>query len=158
MKNPAMIVPDAIQALKALRRWAPMSNSATSTAPSRSRTIAYWVTTVPVAAVLLVGGVTDILQTPYVRAVMEQLGYPAYFAVIIGVWKVPGAVALLVPRFPRLKEWAYAGAVFNFTGAVASHLAVGDPAVTLVAPIICTGLAFASWALRLSARRDRAPS
>jgi uncharacterized membrane protein YphA (DoxX/SURF4 family) len=158
MKNPAMIVPDAIQALKAFRRCAPMTNSTTAAAPSRRRTIAYWVTTVPVAAVLLVGGVTDILRIPYVRAVMEHLGYPAYFAVIIGVWKVPGAVALLVPRLPRLKEWAYAGAVFNFTGAVASYLAVGDLAVTLVAPIICIGLAFASWALRPSARRDRAPS
>jgi uncharacterized membrane protein YphA (DoxX/SURF4 family) len=135
----------------------PMTNNANSAAAPRSRTMAYWVTTVPVAAVLLVGGVTDILRTPYVRAVMEQLGYPAYFAVIIGVWKVPGAVTLLIPRFPRLKEWAYAGAVFNFTGAVASHLAVGDPAVTLVAPIIFTSLAAASWALRPPARRDLAP-
>jgi uncharacterized membrane protein YphA (DoxX/SURF4 family) len=158
MKHPAMIVPNAMQALKALRRGAPMTNNANSAASSRRRTIAYWITTVPVAAVLLVGGVTDILRTPYVRAVMEQLGYPAYFAVIIGVWKLPGAVTLLVPRFPRLKEWAYAGAVFNFTGAVASHVAVGDPAVTLVAPTLCTGLAAASWALRPPARHDRALS
>jgi DoxX-like protein len=54
---------------------------------------------------------------------------------LIGVWYVLGGVALLVPRFPRLKEWAYAGLVFIYTRAVASHLAVGDPAVTLVAPI-----------------------
>jgi hypothetical protein len=70
---------------------------------------------------------------------MEQLGYPTYFDVIIGVWKVPGGMALLVPGFPRLKEWAYAGAFFNFTGAFASHMAVGDPVGTLVPPIICTG-------------------
>jgi DoxX-like family len=62
-------------------------------------------------------------------------------------------VALLAPRFPRLKEWAYAGLVFNYTGAAASHLAMGDPAVTLVAPIIFTALVVASWALRQSARR-----
>jgi DoxX-like family len=62
-------------------------------------------------------------------------------------------VSLLAPRFPRLKEWAYAGLVFNYTGAAASRLAVGDPAVTLVAPIIFTALVVASWALRPSARR-----
>jgi uncharacterized membrane protein YphA (DoxX/SURF4 family) len=74
---------------------------------------------------LIFGGLTDIVRTPYVRSVMEQLGYPAYFAVIIGVWKVPGGVALLVPGFPRLKEWAYAGAFFNFTGAAVSPFGGG---------------------------------
>jgi hypothetical protein len=119
--------------------------------------IAYWVTTGLVAGVLLVGGVIDVLRIPYVRAVMERLGYPDYFAVILGAWKVPGAVVLLVPRFPRLKEWAYAGAVFTFTGAVASHLAVGDPGETLVGPLLFTGLAAASRALRPPTRRDLAP-
>ena len=69
---------------------------------SRIRTIAYWVATVIVALELGVGGVWDILRIPYVRTVIEHLGYPTYFLVILGVWKVPGAVALLVPRFPRL--------------------------------------------------------
>jgi hypothetical protein len=135
-----------------------MSSLVTSAAPSTSRTIAYWVTTGLLAANLAVGGAWDVLRTPYVRAVIEHLGYPDYFLVIIGVWKVPGAAALLVPRFPRLKEWAYAGAVFTYTGAVASHLAVGDGAGALVPPLILTGLAAASWALRPSARRDLAPS
>jgi uncharacterized membrane protein YphA (DoxX/SURF4 family) len=72
------------------------------------------------------GGVGDILRTQPVVDGMTHLGYPAYFCVILGVWKVLGAVAVLVPRFPRLKEWAYAGAVFELTGASASHLAVGD--------------------------------
>jgi hypothetical protein len=58
---------------------------------------------------------------------------------------------------PRLKEWAYAGIVFNMTGAVASHLAVGDSAGNLVAPIIFTGLVAASWALRRAPRRDLSP-
>jgi uncharacterized membrane protein YphA (DoxX/SURF4 family) len=125
---------------------------------SRSRTIAYWVTTVIIAAELAVGGVWDILQIEYIREILEQqLGYPAYFSIIVGVWKVPGVVALLVPRFPRLKEWAYAGAVFTFTGAVASHLAVGEVAFALYGPIIFAVIALASWALRPSARRDLAP-
>jgi hypothetical protein len=132
-----------------------MTNLASSASSSRSRTIAYWVTTVIIAAELAVGGVWDILRTEYAREVLEQqLGYPAYFSVIMGVWKVPGAVALLVPRFPRLKEWAYAGATFTYTGAAASHLAEGDGAGALVAPIIFAAIALASWALRPSARRD----
>jgi uncharacterized membrane protein YphA (DoxX/SURF4 family) len=134
-----------------------MTNFDSAASGSRTRTTAYWVTTVLVAAVLAVGGVLDVLQIPYARGVMERLGYPAYFLVILGVWKVPGAVMLLVPRSPRLKEWAYAGAVFTFTGAVASHLAAGDGAETLVAPILFTGLTVASWALRPPARRDLVP-
>jgi uncharacterized membrane protein YphA (DoxX/SURF4 family) len=83
--------------------------------------------------------------------IMKHLGYPAYFITIIGVWYMLGALAVLAPRFVRLKEWGYAGMVFVYTGAVASRLAAGDPAVTLVAPIIFMGLVFASWALRPSA-------
>jgi hypothetical protein len=134
-----------------------MTSLASFAASSRSRTIAYWVATVLLAANLAVGGVWDVLRTEYVRGVIEHLGYPDYFLVIMGVWKVPGAVALLVRRFPRLKEWAYAGAAFTYTGAVASHLAVGDGAGAVVPPIILTGLVAASWALRPSARRGFAP-
>jgi len=134
-----------------------VTSSATSAAFPRSRMIAYRVTTGLVAGVLLVGGVIDVLRIPYVRAVMAQLGYPAYFAVILGAWKVPGAVVLLALRLPRLKEWAYAGAAFTFTGAAASHLAAGDPGETLVAPIILTALTAASRALRPPPRRDLVP-
>jgi uncharacterized membrane protein YphA (DoxX/SURF4 family) len=130
---------------------------ASSAASSRGRTIAYWVTTVLVAAESVLGGVWDIWQIPYVRADIDKLGYPAYVLVIIGVWKLLGAVAVLVPGFPRLKEWAYAGMFFNYTGAVASHLAVGDGPESVVYPIIVTGLVIASWALRPSDRRDLAP-
>jgi hypothetical protein len=76
-----------------------------------------------------------------------------YFCVILGTWKVLGAVALLFPGTPRLKEWAYAGAVFDFTGAAASHLSMGDDASKLVAPIVLTLLTVASWALRPTSRR-----
>lgn len=133
-----------------------MPNLANSAAFSISRTVAYWATTMLVAAELGVGGAWDILRTPYVRAVVEHLGYPTYFLVIMGVWKVPGAVALLVPRFPRLKEWAYAGAVFSYTAAAASHLAVGDGAGRMAAPLILTMLAAASWGLRPPDRRNLA--
>jgi hypothetical protein len=131
-----------------------MMRLANSTDCSKRRIIAFWVTTVIIAAEFAAGGVMDILRLPPFFAILKHLGYPGYFSVILGVWKVFGAVTVFAPRFPRLKEWAYAGMFFNMTGAAASHLAVGDPAVTLAAPIIFTGLVYASWALRPLARRD----
>ena len=122
-------------------------------ASSRSRAIAYWITTVLLAAEALTGGVWDLLRISFVRTVIEHLGYPDYLLSILGVWKLLGAVALLAPRWPRLKEWAYAGIFFNMTGAAASHLAAGDGPDKLAAPIIFTALAFASWALRPPSRR-----
>jgi uncharacterized membrane protein YphA (DoxX/SURF4 family) len=121
---------------------------------AQARTIAYWVTTLIIAVELAAGGVWDILQVPYVHdLVVQHLGYPAYFLVIIGVWKVPGAVALLVPRFPRLTEWAYAGAFFTYTGAAASHLAVGDGVALWWGPVVFAAIEAVSWVLRPSARR-----
>jgi DoxX-like family len=125
-------------------------------AASRVPIVAYWVTTLIIAAELAVGGVWDILRTAYVREVLEQqLGYPSYFAVIIGVWKVPGALVLVGPRGSRVKEWVYAGAVFTYTGAAASHLAVGD-GVGALGPVGFAVIALVSWALRPPARRNLA--
>jgi uncharacterized membrane protein YphA (DoxX/SURF4 family) len=82
------------------------------------------------------------------------LGYPPYFLVILGIWKLLGAVALVIPGFPRLKEWAYAGVLFDLTGAVASLFASGIIDLrTMAYPIVMTGVAVASWALRPSSRR-----
>jgi uncharacterized membrane protein YphA (DoxX/SURF4 family) len=134
-----------------------MTSAVNATALSRGYAIAYWVATALVAFQLGAGGTGDILRIQPVAEGMAHLGYPAYFCVILGVWKVLGAVTVLVPRFPRLKEWAYAGTVFDLTGAAASHLAVGDSAIKLVGPILFTGFAIASWALRPSARRLRDP-
>lgn len=73
---------------------------------SRRHIIAYWVTTALVVFELVLGGVWDILRMPQVRGLIERLGYPPYFLVILGIWKLLGAVALVIPGFPRLKEWA----------------------------------------------------
>jgi len=83
------------------------------------------------------------------------LGYPMYFFAILGVWKVLGAIAILVPRFPRLKEWAYAGIFFDLTGAAVSCAAVrgyGAYGFHVIAPLILTGFTVASWALRPPSR------
>jgi len=131
-----------------------MTNLASSVVTSRRRIIAYWVTTALVVFELALGGVWDVLRVPQVRGLIERLGYPPYFLVILGIWKLLGAVALVIPRFPRLKEWAYAGVLFDLTGAVASLLASGLIDVgTMAYPIVMAGAAVASWALRPSSRR-----
>jgi len=102
------------------------------------------------------GGITQIAQfkgNPH--GVVPQLGYPMYFFAIIGFWKVLGAIAILVPRFPRLKEWAYAGIFFDVTGAAASCAAVGVYGAYgfhVIAPLLIAGLTVASWALRPPSR------
>jgi len=121
---------------------------------SRGNVIAYWVTTALVVFELALGGVWDVLRVPQVRGLIERLGYPLYFLVILGIWKLLGAIALIIPRFPRLKEWAYAGVFFDLTGAVASLSASGlIDAGTATYPIVMTGIAVASWALRPPSRR-----
>jgi len=125
------------------------------TKAERNRAIAYWVATALVVFELVLGGVWDVLRVPHVRVVMERLGYPTYFVVILGVWKLLGAVALAIPRFPRLKEWAYAGMVFNLTGALVSHVASGDIEVgPMVYLVVMTGVTAASWSLRPASRRN----
>jgi hypothetical protein len=120
---------------------------------NRIRRVAYWTATALVVFQLGSGGVGDILRIPPVLEGMTRLGYPAYFCVILGVWKVLGAAAVLAPGFPLLKEWAYAGAVFELTGAAASHWAMGGTAMDVAAPLLFTAFAVLSWALRPASRR-----
>ncbi len=119
-----------------------------------SKMIGYWATTIIVTLELLAGGVTDLIHGPAllfagdpVVLALERLGYPLYLLTILGVWKLLGAIALLVPRFPRLKEWAYAGTFLVYIGAAASWAmrgGIGD----LIVPLIFAVLTLTSWALR----------
>ena len=126
-----------------------------ATKAERNWAIVYWICTALLALELALGGLWDVLRVPQVREVTDRLGYPAYFLVILGVWKLFGAIAVIVPRFPRLKEWAYAGVAFNLTGALASHIAsrVID-AGTLVYLFVMMGVTAASWALRPPSLRN----
>jgi hypothetical protein len=114
---------------------------------TRGRAVAYWIATLAVVGELALGGIWDLLRTDYVRDVVAHLGYPAYLLTIMGVWKLPGAFALLMRSFPRLQEWAYAGAVVNYASAAASHLVVGDGIGAVVAPTALLALTATSWAL-----------
>ena len=131
-----------------------MTDLTSSVLTSRRNVIVYWVTTALVVFELTMGGAWDVLRVPQVRGLIERLGYPPYFLVILGTWKLLGAVALVIPRFPRLKEWAYAGVFFDLTGAVVSLFASGLINVGALAyPILMIGVAVASWALRPPSRR-----
>lgn len=119
---------------------------------TRARSIAYWITTALVA-LSMSGGIAQLARVPgVVDGFVRVLGYPPYFVSILGFWKVAGAIAILAPGFPRLKEWAYAGIFFDLTGAAASSAAVGGSAFHIIAPLVGAVLAVASWALRPKSR------
>ena len=120
-----------------------------------SRSAIYWITTALLAAELVLGGIWDVLRVPQVHVIIDRLGYPSYFLVILGIWKLLGAVAVIVPRFPRLKEWAYAGVVFDLTGALASNIASGvTDTGTIAYLLLMMAVTAASWALRPPSRRN----
>jgi len=117
------------------------------------KTTLYWISTGLLAAVLLLGGVMDVLRAAPVVQTITALGYPAYLPTLLGVWKLLGAAAIASPRLPRLKEWAYAGVLFDLSGAAFSHASSGDPAAKVAVPLVLLALAAASWALRPASRR-----
>jgi hypothetical protein len=119
----------------------------------RCRSVGYWLATALVAAELGLGGIWDVARLPFVRDLVTHLGYPSYFLVLLGSWKVLGAVALLVPRRALLKEWAYAGAFFTYTGAIVSHLTTGYDLGEVGLLAVLTALTALSWALRPPSRR-----
>lgn len=123
---------------------------------------AYWVVTVVVALETLVGGVTDLIHGrtglvagPAVADVVTHLGYPLYFLRIIGFWKVLGGIVLLLPGFPRLKEWAYAGIFFELSGAAASWLAYEHNLREAMVPMVLASLVLVSRALLPSSHSSR---
>src|SRR5262249_10424442 len=120
----------------------------TSSAATRSRTIAYWIVTAILAVECFVGGVMGALRMPPFNGIMDRLGYPPYVMTILGVSYLLAGIAILVPRFPLAKEWAYAGLIFIYTGGAASRLVAQDGGEAFVGPMILIALVFASWALR----------
>ncbi|MCZ8513225.1 DoxX family protein [Paenibacillus filicis] len=94
----------------------------------RKMNVIYWLFTGIFAALMIFGSIPDIMSVPDAVALFQHLGYPAYLLPFLGTAKLLGVAAILIPGFPRIKEWAYAGFVFDLTGAMYSSIAVGDPA------------------------------
>jgi DoxX-like family len=121
--------------------------------PSRQARIGYWACTLFVALTALGAGMIDVLHLQPLFGMLLHLGYPSYFATILGVWKVLGAAVLLAPRHPLLKEWAYAGMVIDYSSAVVSHWASGDGLGAMAGPIVAMVALAGSWYLRPPSRR-----
>ncbi len=113
----------------------------------------YWALTLYVAATSLWAGVINVLHAPPLFDELLRLGYPAHFATLLGVWKVLGALALLAPGYALLKEWAYAGLFFDFSGALVAYAAAGDGAASYIGPLTSLAALITSWWLRPGSRR-----
>ena len=115
--------------------------------------IIYWIATIWLSLGMLSTGIVQLLKTEDEVAMMTRLGYPIYFLTIIGIWKILGVVAILIPKFPLLKEWAYAGFFFAMSGAIISHLMVGDEAKEIFGPTLLLLLTVVSWYFRPAERK-----
>lgn len=127
---------------------------------SKSQKIIYWIATVILSFGLLVSGIQQLLYLeiegalapPFVWGI-QQLGYPVYLLTILGIWKALGALAILMPKYPLIKEWAYAGIFYLFTGALFSHIASGHGWTELIpAATLLIATAF-SWYFRPAERK-----
>jgi hypothetical protein len=122
--------------------------------------IIYWISTIWLALGMLATGTLQLLKVQAEGALappgvygITHLGYPVYFLTILGVWKVLGVVALLIPKFPLLKEWAYAGFFFAMSGAAFSHIAIGDPTNEIFPSLLLLILTVVSWYFRRADRK-----
>ncbi len=97
---------------------------------------------------MLAGGIAQVFQAKANVDGIIHLGYPLYFMTILGTWKILGVIALMVPGYGLIKEWAYAGFFFAMSGAFISHIVSGDGIEKWVAPFIFMLLTMASWKLR----------
>lgn len=115
--------------------------------------IIYWIATIWLALGMLSTGIVQLLKTDEEVDMITRLGYPVYILTIIGVWKILGVFAVLIPKFPLLKEWAYAGFFIAMSGAVVSHLMIGDVAKEIFGPALLLVLTVISWYFRPDDRK-----
>ncbi|PQJ08788.1 DoxX-like family protein [Flavipsychrobacter stenotrophus] len=116
---------------------------------NKGRLITYWVATALLSFGMLGSGVAQVFQLQQMKDLVIPLGYPVYFLCIIGVWKILGVIAILLPGFKLLKEWAYAGFFFVMTGALVSHLSMGDYDLkAIMGPVMQTVFIILSWYCR----------
>jgi uncharacterized membrane protein len=110
--------------------------------------IIYWISTTLLCFGMTVSGISQILHLNEMNELIAHVGYPLYFMYIIGVWKLLGVIAILIPKYPLLKEWAYAGFFFLLTGALISHIAIGDGGKAIFGPLFQTIFLIVSWYFR----------
>ncbi|PRD48560.1 DoxX family protein [Sphingobacterium haloxyli] len=119
----------------------------------RKNRIIYWIATVWLSLGMVSTGIVQLIRMEEEVEKMTEMGYPAYFLTIIGVWKILGVMVVLLPKLPLIKEWAYAGFFFLMTGAIFTHIAVGDGAMEYVGPSLLLVLTIISWYFRPNERK-----
>lgn len=115
--------------------------------------IIYWIFTVFLSVGMLAGGIQQTLQIGGYNEIITKLHYPLYVLSILGVWKILGVIAILIPKFPLLKEWAYAGFFFAMSGAAISHFGVGQSFTEALPALILLAVTVLSWYFRPSDRK-----
>ncbi len=119
----------------------------------KSHKIIYWISTVWLALGTVSSGIIQLIKTPTEVEFIQALGYPVYFLTLLGIWKLLGTIAILAPRYPLVKEWAYAGFFFTMTGAVFSHLANGDAFTLTIPAFLLIALTVVSWYFRPASKK-----
>jgi hypothetical protein len=121
---------------------------------TKTHKIIYWISTLWLALGMLSVGIVQIIKLPpEAVANIIRLGYPVYFMTILGVWKILGVIAVLIPKYPLLKEWAYAGFFFTMSGALISHIVVGDPFGEIFPSVLLLVMTVVSWYFRPTDRK-----
>ena len=120
---------------------------------SKRNKIIYWVATLWLSLGMLSSGIVQLLKVESEIKFIVDMGYPVYFLTLLGIWKILGVIAILVPKYPLVKEWAYAGFFFTMSGALFSHIAVGASAQEIFPPILLLVLTVVSWYLRPESRK-----
>ena len=115
---------------------------------TKTNKIIYWISTIWLSLGMLSTGIVQLIKMQEEVESITRLGYPGYILTILGIWKILGIVAILIPKFPLLKEWAYAGFFFIMSGAIFSHLAIGDGAKDFFGPVLLLVLTVISWYFR----------
>jgi DoxX-like protein len=115
---------------------------------SKRNKIIYWIATLWLALGMVATGIVQLLKMKEEADKMTLLGYPLYILTILGIWKILGVITVLIPKFPLLKEWAYAGFFFAMSGAVFSHFASGSAGKEFFGPVLLLILTVVSWYFR----------
>lgn len=115
--------------------------------------IIYWISTLWLALGMLSTGGVQLFKVKTEVDMISHLGYPVYLLTILGVWKILGVLAVLVPKFPLVKEWAYAGFFFAMSGAICSHIAIGNPINEILPSLLLLILTVVSWYFRPAERK-----
>ena len=127
--------------------------SITATNTHRTKKAIYWIFTLWAGLGLTATAIQQVFKTSGDINFITHLGYPHYSLVLIGIWKLLAVPALIVPGFTRVKEWTYAGLFFLMTGAIFSHLAMGDGFKDLFPSLLLSAIIFVSWYFRPADRR-----